>query len=617
MASTIGRAVIEFVAEIATFTGDVGKAAVVFDKNMRGMQRSVQNLQNAFTAVLVGTGVTQLAREMVDAATQAETASNRLNAVIRANGVAAGVSRERIEGMVESLTTMSTFDGTAVRNASAELVKFGNISGPVFEGALKASADLAAFMGTDLPAAAQIVGKSLQSPTEGLTAMEKQFGKLTEAQENNIKSLVAQGRALDAQNAVLDLWRQKIGGVAQEMNTGFLQATKDVGKAFGDMWEAIADTKAGGLVKDMLGGIRDILRDIEKLAKPRDASMDPLRQLAAANEQLTTLERTLQERRNQRRAYGGGDGVDDVSDAKIVARIAELRALANSTLAKKNAVEREMALEAARTNFSGPITLGGKTTEDPAKAMQEAVFRAEKAVELQEIAATDTREAWEAYTKSRLEQEAKVRAATEEGRQAWFKSIDMEQERAIEAGEAFLDAERARRDALKETDKAAQDLGLTFTSAFEDAVLEGKELRDVVQGLGKDIARMALRFSVTQPLGNAMGDLFKDILRGGGDTPAPDLDFAGVYADGGFIGAGKWGIAGEEGPEPVFGGATGATVFPNDSLRGGGGPVIGTIDMRGASVEAVARLEMLLARLGASIAPTAANVYRQMSMRGA
>jgi hypothetical protein len=45
--------------------------------------------------------------------------------------------------------------------------------------------------------------------------------------------------------------------------------------------------------------------------------------------------------------------------------------------------------------------------------------------------------------------------------------------------------------------------------------------------------------------------------------------FGGGFADGGFLGAGQWGIAGENGPEPIFGGRTGVSVIPNHAAFGG------------------------------------------------
>jgi hypothetical protein len=57
------------------------------------------------------------------------------------------------------------------------------------------------------------------------------------------------------------------------------------------------------------------------------------------------------------------------------------------------------------------------------------------------------------------------------------------------------------------------------------------------------------------------------------DSTAP------AHASGGFIPPLTWGMTGERGPEPVFGGATGVTVFPNVSL--GGQPVIVRLEIGG------------------------------------
>lgn len=51
----------------------------------------------------------------------------------------------------------------------------------------------------------------------------------------------------------------------------------------------------------------------------------------------------------------------------------------------------------------------------------------------------------------------------------------------------------------------SKQLGLTFTSAFEDAVVSGKKLSDVLQGLAQDIERILIRKSITEPLADAIG----------------------------------------------------------------------------------------------------------------
>ena len=53
-----------------------------------------------------------------------------------------------------------------------------------------------------------------------------------------------------------------------------------------------------------------------------------------------------------------------------------------------------------------------------------------------------------------------------------------------------------------EANDAARELGLTFQSAFEDAVVEGKKLSDVLGALAQDLARLVIRKSLTEPLAN-------------------------------------------------------------------------------------------------------------------
>ena len=84
---------------------------------------------------------------------------------------------------------------------------------------------------------------------------------------------------------------------------------------------------------------------------------------------------------------------------------------------------------------------------------------------------------------------------------------------------------QAQRDLAKTT----RDLGFTFASAFEDAVVGGERLSEVLKGLEQDILRILTRRLVTEPLADAvtgavrggqglLGDLFAGApsLQGGG-----------------------------------------------------------------------------------------------------
>jgi hypothetical protein len=54
---------------------------------------------------------------------------------------------------------------------------------------------------------------------------------------------------------------------------------------------------------------------------------------------------------------------------------------------------------------------------------------------------------------------------------------------------------------VEKTKSLVDDLGLSFSSAFEDAIVGGAKLSDVLKGVGQDLLRLTIRKSITEPLG--------------------------------------------------------------------------------------------------------------------
>ena len=86
--------------------------------------------------------------------------------------------------------------------------------------------------------------------------------------------------------------------------------------------------------------------------------------------------------------------------------------------------------------------------------------------------------------------------------------------------------------------------------------------QSVIQSLS-DIAAEIIRSGIIKLIGNLLGG-----MAGGGGAAfnIGGLSFGGVYANGGYLGSGKWGIAGEAGPEIVHGPAR---ITPMDQTGGG------------------------------------------------
>lgn len=120
---------------------------------------------------------------------------------------------------------------------------------------------------------------------------------------------------------------------------------------------------------------------------------------------------------------------------------------------------------------------------------------------------------------------------------------------------------------LEKSKSLADDLGLSFSSAFEDAIVGGKGFGEVLKGLEQDILRIVTRKMVTEPLGNAISGALSG---GGGIGGFFGSIFGGLFgarAGGGPVQAGGSYLVGERGPE-IFKAPVSGTIVPTSQLGG-------------------------------------------------
>ena len=117
------------------------------------------------------------------------------------------------------------------------------------------------------------------------------------------------------------------------------------------------------------------------------------------------------------------------------------------------------------------------------------------------------------------------------------------------------------------TAQRMNDAFKSFTDSLEEnltnSVMNWKGDLDGLRSIFKDLARDLFVKPLMSDAANGIGSFIKS--------------FAGGFATGGTMPAGKWGIVGEEGPELAYGGRSAMTVFPHGegpSGGGGGGTVV-------------------------------------------
>lgn len=147
-------------------------------------------------------------------------------AAIESTGGAAGVTKEEIQELSAAIGELSARDAEEVQAMENVLLTFVNLRNEVGKGndifnqASLAVADMAARLGTDLQSSAIQVGKALQDPTIGLTALRRVGVSFTKAQTEQILKWHEQGDTLRAQKAIL-----------KELNKEFAGSAKAAGKS--------------------------------------------------------------------------------------------------------------------------------------------------------------------------------------------------------------------------------------------------------------------------------------------------------------------------------------------------------------------------------------------------
>jgi len=130
---------------------------------------------------------------------------------------------------------------------------------------------------------------------------------------------------------------------------------------------------------------------------------------------------------------------------------------------------------------------------------------------------------------------------------------------------------------MKEQNVLFDDAGQILATGFEDAILSGQKLSDVLRAIGQDLVRLVFNNMITQPLAKGIGTFL-----------------SGMRAEGGPVNAGGAYMVGEKGPELFVPHASGSIV-PNNKMSGGGSSGAGvTVNYNIASGVSRAELAPLL-----------------------
>lgn len=244
--------------------------SVFDDKGVRDAQKELGNLGRGIGVAFAAAGaavagaaavIANFSAKAVTAAEEVRQADNRLGQVAESMGLFGAQTQDvtdRLIGLAEANEVNLATDAETIKLAQAKLLTFKELAGSAdeaggaFDRATMAALDLAAAGFGSAETNATQLGKALQDPIKGLTALTRSGVTFTAEERNKIKVLTESGKVLEAQDMILKAIENQVGGTAaatakssDKMKLAFENVYETVGEAllpvFDELTVAITD----------------------------------------------------------------------------------------------------------------------------------------------------------------------------------------------------------------------------------------------------------------------------------------------------------------------------------------------------------------------------------------
>jgi hypothetical protein len=244
----------------------------VFDsKGLKQAQYQLNKVRGNFQALgrnaaIAGVGIGIVASALgksVQNAAEAQKIMSQTEAVLKSTGTTANGTAADIANLSETLSRQTAVDDELIQSGANLLLTFKNIqnqsglNNDIFNQTVQATLDVSRAMGTDATTEAIRLGKALNDPVKGLTALGRVGIQFTAQQKEQIKALTESGDLLGAQKIILAELQSQFGGSAQAYAQTFAGQIELLGIELENFSEEI-----GVIVMPALRSLMDGLREM-------------------------------------------------------------------------------------------------------------------------------------------------------------------------------------------------------------------------------------------------------------------------------------------------------------------------------------------------------------------
>ena len=225
---------LEFIVSMATdsaqkalggFVEGVNKGVANVNFYAENGRKGIANFEKAFGTITDTAGMAFGIMEkgwnaVIVPAMESQQIMAQTENVIRSTGGAAGMTADEIERLAGAMSRATGADDELIQSGENMLLTFTNIGQSVFPEATSTLLDMAVAMnkgsveGLNLQGSAIQLGKALNDPIAGVSALAEVGVTFTQSQKDAIKSMVEMGDVAGAQKVILQELKREFGGAA-------------------------------------------------------------------------------------------------------------------------------------------------------------------------------------------------------------------------------------------------------------------------------------------------------------------------------------------------------------------------------------------------------------------
>ena len=190
--------------------------AKVLESTMGGLKTKLGMVAGALGVSFAAFKGFELVHEGIESLEQLHQAEAQVKAGLESTGYAAGLTGEELETMAQKFSSTSKYTRAELTGMQSILLTFPSVMKDKFPEATNIIMDMSTRLGQDLKSSAIQVGKALQDPEKGITALRRVGVNFNDTQTETIKRLAETGQMAKAQGMILSELATEFGGSAKD-----------------------------------------------------------------------------------------------------------------------------------------------------------------------------------------------------------------------------------------------------------------------------------------------------------------------------------------------------------------------------------------------------------------